>query len=71
MTDVWADAMACTPIRVTIWGDGPVDDADATEDCQLICWICLTPWQCDAYREGRPNVAQLAARLPPLGEPDA
>lgn len=71
MTDAWADTDACTPMRVTLWGDGPVADADATPDCQLICWVCGTPWQCAAYREGRPNAAQLAARLPPLGEPDA
>lgn len=58
---MWVDVNACLPIRVTIWGEGPVDDADATEDCQLVCWVCLTPWQCDAYREGRLNVVQLAA----------
>lgn len=60
MTDVWADAWACTPIRVTVHGDGPVSDADATPDCRTVCWVCVTPWPCDAYRAGRPNAVQLA-----------
>ena len=61
MTDVWVDANACAPIRVTAHGDGPVDDADATPDCQTVCWVCVTPWPCDAYRAGSLNVVQAAA----------
>lgn len=70
MTDMWVDVNACTPIRVTVHGEGPVDDVDATPQDQTICWVCVTPWPCDAYRAGRLNAVQLAA-LPTTENPDA
>lgn len=57
MTDIWADAHACTPILVTFAGDGPVDADDPTPKHE-ICWICMTPWPCDAYRAGTMNAVQ-------------
>lgn len=60
MTDLWADVYACTPIRVTVHGDGPVVDGDA-RGVETVCWVCVTPWPCEAYRAGRPNAAQLGA----------
>jgi hypothetical protein len=49
MTDRWDEANACAPITVSVYG---------TNDTELVCWVCVMPWPCDAYRAGRPNAVQ-------------
>lgn len=68
MTDLWVDANACLPIRVTVMGDGPVDEGDPAY-FQTVCWICSTEWPCAAYREGRLNSVQLLALPTPEEHP--
>lgn len=61
MTDLWVEANACTPIMVTF--DGVYGSTEAGDPIpkRQICWVCMTPWPCQAYRTGSLNTVQQRA----------